>query len=175
MRKLREVLRLRFELKLGYQQIGRSCSIGVSTVHKYLKRAEAAGITWPLPGAWDEPRVDAAVFPRREPTIAEKNPPRTPPDFAAIHEQLRGSKYVTLQLLWEEYRQASPDGYRYSRFCELYQRWRSKLDVVLRPEHKAARRCSWIGPARRFQVMTGIPAFPGNRRCSWPRWAPVPT
>ena len=49
MRKLREVLRLRFELKLGYQQIGRSCSIGVSTVHKYLKRAEAAGVTWPLP------------------------------------------------------------------------------------------------------------------------------
>ena len=40
MRKLREVLRLRFELKLGYQQIGRSCSIGVGTVHKYLKRAE---------------------------------------------------------------------------------------------------------------------------------------
>ena len=50
MRKLREVLRLRFELKLGYQQIGRSCAIGVSTVHKYLKRAEAAGITWPLYG-----------------------------------------------------------------------------------------------------------------------------
>src|SRR6185312_6127266 len=45
MRKLREVLRLRFELKLGYQQIGRSCAIGVSTVHKYLKRAEAAGVT----------------------------------------------------------------------------------------------------------------------------------
>ena len=41
MRKLREVLRLRFELKLGYQQIGRSCAIAVSTVHKYLKRAEA--------------------------------------------------------------------------------------------------------------------------------------
>ncbi len=28
---------------------------------------------------------------------------RTPPDFAAIHEQLHNSKYVTLQLLWEEY------------------------------------------------------------------------
>ena len=45
MRKLREVLCVRFELKLGYQQIGRSCSIGVGTVHKYLKRAEAAGLT----------------------------------------------------------------------------------------------------------------------------------
>jgi len=49
MRKLREVLRLRYELKLGYQQIGRSCAIAVSTVHKYLKRAEAAGVSWPLP------------------------------------------------------------------------------------------------------------------------------
>ena len=63
MRKLREVLRLRFELKLGYQQIGRSCSIGVSTVHKYLKRAQAAGVTWPLPDDWDEARVEAALFP----------------------------------------------------------------------------------------------------------------
>jgi hypothetical protein len=102
-------VRLRFELKLGYQQIGRSCSIGVSTVHKYLKRAEAAGLSWPLPQDWDEARVEAMVFPRREPSIAEHNPARTPPDFAAIHEQLRGSKYVTLQLLWEEYRQGNPE------------------------------------------------------------------
>jgi transposase len=147
MRKLQEVLRLRFELKLGYQQIGRSCAIAVSTVHKYLKRAEAAGVAWPLPEDWDEARVEAMVFPRREPTIAEKNPVRTPLDFAAIHEQLRSSKYVTLQLLWEEYRQANPDGYRYSRFCELYQRWRSKLDVVLRQEHKAGEKMfvDWAG------------------------------
>ena len=33
MRKLREVLRLRYELKLGYQQIGRSCAIGVSNTY----------------------------------------------------------------------------------------------------------------------------------------------
>src|ERR1700719_2145573 len=147
MRKLREVLRLRFELHLRYQQIRRSCAIGVSAVHKYLKRAEAAGLSWPLPEDWDEARVEAMVFPRREPSIAEHNPARTPPDFAAIHEQLRGSKYVTLQLLWEEYRQGNPEGYRFSRFCELYQRWRSKLDVALRPEHKAGEKMfvGWAG------------------------------
>jgi transposase len=52
-----------------------------------------------------------------------------------------------LQLLWEEYRQANPDGYRYSRFCHLYQRWRSKLDVVLRQEHKAGEKMfvDWAG------------------------------
>ena len=136
MRKLREVLRLRFELKLGYQQIGRSCAIGVSTVHKYLKRAEAAGVRWPLPEDWDEAQLEAILFPRPEPAALEKPPGRTLPDLASIHEQLRSNKYVTLQLLREEYRQANPDGYRYSRFCYLYQRWRSKLDVVLRQEHR---------------------------------------
>src|SRR6266852_1602786 len=104
MRKLREVLRLRYELKLGYQQIGRSCAIGVSTVHKYLKRAEAAGVRWPLPEDWDEARLEAMLFPRPEPAALEKPPGRTLPDLASIHEQLRSNKYVTLQLLWEEYR-----------------------------------------------------------------------
>ncbi len=147
MRKLREVLRLRYELKLGYQQIGRSCSIGVSTVHKYLKRAEATGVTWPLPEDWDEARIEAALFPRTEPAAAKRVPARTLPHLAAIHEELQKNKHVTLQLLWEEYRQANPDGYRYSRFCYLYQRWRSKLDVVLRQEHKAGEKMfvDWAG------------------------------
>jgi hypothetical protein len=74
MRKLREVLRLRYELKLGYQQIGRSCGIAVSSVHKYLKRAEAAGVNWPLPEAAATSKPPAAV--------------RALPDFAAIHKEL---------------------------------------------------------------------------------------
>jgi transposase len=149
MRKLREVLRLRYELKLGYQQIGRSCSIGVSTVHKYLKRAEATGVTWPLPEDWDEARLEAVLFPRPEPAVDEKPTARTVPDLARIHEELQKNKHVTLQLLWEEYRQANPEGYRYSRFCYLYQRWRSKLDVVLRQEHKAGEKMfvDWAGAA----------------------------
>ena len=73
MRKTREVLRLRYELKLGYQQIARSCAIAVSTVHKYLNRAEAAGLCWPLPEDWDEARIEAALFPRPE-GIPEKQP-----------------------------------------------------------------------------------------------------
>jgi transposase len=50
-------------------------------------------------------------------------------------------------LLWEEYRQAQPDGYRYSRFCELYERWRRKQEVVLRQEHKAGEKLfvDWAG------------------------------
>ena len=146
MRKLKEVLRLRHELKLGYQQIGRSCAIAVSSVHKYLKRAEAANITWPLPEGWDEGRLEAALFPEAA-THKPLSAPRLLPDFQHVHEELRAHKHVTLQLLWEEYRAANPEGYRYSRFCELYQRWRLKLDVVLRQEHTAGEKMfiDWAG------------------------------
>ena len=135
MRKLKEILRLRFELGLGQGQIARSCAISQGTVSQYLKRARAAGITWPLPEDWDEGRLEEALFgpsPRR---LYENRKPT--PDLAQLHEELQRHRHLTLQLAWEEYRQAHPDGYGYSRFCELYQRWRRHLDVVLRQEHPA--------------------------------------
>src|ERR1035438_247181 len=61
-RKTKEVLRLRFEVGLGLRQIARSCSIGLGTVHDYLQRAEAAGVTWPLGDDWGEDRLEAALF-----------------------------------------------------------------------------------------------------------------
>ena len=48
MRKIKEVLRLKFAVGLGLRAIARSCSIGLGTVHEYLQRAEAAGVKWPL-------------------------------------------------------------------------------------------------------------------------------
>jgi transposase len=145
-RRIKEVLRLRYELKLNQRQIARSCSLSVSTVHEYLKRAEAAKAGWPLPDGWDDARVEAALFQESESRGNQKQK-KSPPDFAAVHEQLRRHRHVTLQLLWQEYRDANPDGYRYSRFCELYQRWRKKLDVVMRQEHKAGEKAfiDWAG------------------------------
>jgi transposase len=144
-RKIKDVLRLRHELKLEQRQIARSCSLSVSTVHEYLKRAAAANVGWPLPDGWDDARLEAALFP---PSDAPPRPTRkSPPDFAAVHEQLQRHRHVTLQLLWEEYRDADQDGYGYSRYCELYQRWRKKLDVVLRQEHRAGEKAfvDWAG------------------------------
>ena len=135
MRKIKEVLRLRFELGLGQRQIARSCSMGQGTVYEYLKRAQAAGVDWPLPEGWDDRRLEEALFgptPRR---VYDSRKP--PPDFARLHEELQRHPHLTLQLAWEEYGQPHPEGYGYSRFCELYQQWRRQLNVVLRQEHKA--------------------------------------
>jgi DNA-binding transcriptional regulator LsrR (DeoR family) len=62
MRKIKEVLRLRFELGLGQRQIARSCGIGLSTVHDYLERAVGAGIGWPLSEGLGEEELEAKLF-----------------------------------------------------------------------------------------------------------------
>src|SRR5260370_1721350 len=141
--------------------MGVSWVIGVGRVHKSVKGAEGAGVSWPLPEDWDEAGVEAGVFGPAPPPAGESKPARTPPDFAAMHEQLRQHRHLTLQLLWEEYQQANPDGYRYSRFCELYQRWRSKLDVVLRQEHKAGEKMfvDWAGAT--------IPVYDRHTGIAW--------
>lgn len=145
MRKIKEVLRLRYDLGLRQQEIARSCSIGQSSVHRYLERASAGGLSWPLPEDCDDRRLNELLFPA-EPT-GEKPPARAPVDFAEIQRQLQSHKHVTLQLLWEEYRQGQPEGYRYSRFCELYRRWRRKQDRVLRQDHRPGEKMfvDWAG------------------------------
>ncbi len=114
MRKLKDVLRLRFELDLSHRQIARSCDIGLGTVHDYLQRAEAAGVKWPLPEGWDEQRLESALFavnqPSHPPKAKEEGEKVAAPDFAKMHEQRQLHRHLTLQLLWEEYKQANPEG-----------------------------------------------------------------
>jgi transposase len=146
MRKIREVLRLRYDLGLRQDEIARSCSISQPSVHRYLERAAAAGLGWPLPEDCDDRRLSELLFP----AVSGRSgrPIRTPLDFAAIHQQLQSNQYVTLQLLWEEYRESQAEGYHYSHFCQLYRLWRRKLDVVLRQDHRAGEKMfvDWAGP-----------------------------
>ena len=134
MRKIREVLRLRYEVGLGVHQIAVSCAAGHTAVAGYLKRAEAAGLRWPLPEGMDDARLERLLFPP-PPIIASAE--RSLPIWAEVHTELR-RKGVTLALLWEEYRAEHPkDSYQYSRFCDLYREWRGRCDLVMRQEHRA--------------------------------------
>lgn len=133
MRKIKEVLRLKQEQRLTNRAIARSCSIGRATVGEYLRRAAAAGLSWPLPEGLDEAELEHRLFPP---------PPDIPvllrpvPVWSEVHQELR-RKGLTLFLLWEEYRQANPDGFQYSWFCEHYNLWAGKLDLVMRQQHRA--------------------------------------
>jgi len=133
MRTIREVLRLKWEKKLSNKQIAKSCNISRSTIRDYLERAQRTGLSWPLPPDLDDGRLEALLFPSAPKESSEK---RGLPAMEYIRKELT-RKRVTLRLLWLEYRQANPDGYQYSQFCERYHQWSDKLDVSLRQTHRA--------------------------------------
>jgi len=133
MKKIKEVLRLKYEAELSNRAIAGACKISNSTVGDYLKRAEAAGVSWPLE-EMGEGELLKKLFPEIQ---AEKPEPRYPmPDWEMIKQEQR-QKGVTLQLLWQEYKEAYPSGYQYSQFCEHYRRWRkSHTEPSMRKVHQ---------------------------------------
>lgn len=135
MRKIREALRLRSE-GFSARQIAKSLSLGRATISDYIRRVDVEGLTWPLPNALSDADLERLLFPR---TAGDLRGVFPQPDWSYIHTELR-RKGVTLSLLWEEYRGVHPDGYGYSRYCELYTRWEGKLSPVMRQRHPAGER-----------------------------------
>ena len=133
MRKISEALRLKWACGLSNRAIGRSCQISHSTVREYLKRAEAAGLKWPLPDGLDEDSLYRLLFPEK---VADRPAVQVLPDWEQVHQELK-KRNVTLRLLWTEYREAHPEGYGYSQYCDLYRRYAQKLDPPMRQNHKA--------------------------------------
>ena len=132
MRKAREILRLSWGLGLGAREVARSCSVSHSTVGEVLARARAAGLSWPLPEGLDEGALECMLYP----TLVQTRGGKPMPDMEHIHLELR-RKGVTLQLLWEEYKEEHLDGYQRSQFCQLYRDWAKTIDVSMRQTHVA--------------------------------------
>jgi len=130
MRKIREVLRLKFDCGLSVRKISRSLGIGHSSAGDYLCRFAASGLAWPC--SLSDSELEQQLFPLAPAVPSEQRPL---PDWSWVHAELRRPG-VTLALLWQEYRLSQPQGFQYSWFCEHYRAWQGKLDVVMRQEHR---------------------------------------
>jgi len=133
MRQVREILRLKYEHRLPHRAIARACGVGVGTVSEYCRRAQQAGLSWPLPADLDDAQLEARLFQRVGAVVGV---PRPLPDMAWIHEELKRPG-VTLQQLHLEYVAQHPDGYRYSQFCWHYHGWVRTLAPTMRQVHRA--------------------------------------
>jgi transposase len=148
MRKVRDILRLAVGQGLSRRQVGQALGIPFTTVADHLRRAQAAGLGWPLPEDMDDDALEAALF-RRDP--APPADTRPVPDWHEVRRELRRPK-VTLMLLWHEYRQIHPDGYAYSQFCSHYRAFCQTLDLVMRQEHKAGEKLFVDFPGQRLSI-----------------------
>lgn len=150
MRKVLDILRLAYEGGRSQREIAVSLALSQSTVSLCLSRFRASGLPWPVPADCDEGMLDRRLFARSPLPEPESRPL---PEWATVHRELK-RKGVTLQLLWVEY-QLGHEGtptrahcYQYTQFCARYHAWASRLDPVLRQEHKAGERSfvDYAGP-----------------------------
>lgn len=142
MRKTREILRLKLEARLSNRQAGRATGVSCSTVSDTVVRFRASGLVWPLPETMPDSVLERRLYrPKGEVATDEREPV-----WDHVHREMR-RKHMTLMLLWNEYKQDHPDGYQYSWYCERYRSWESRLDPVMRQEHKAGERLfvDWAG------------------------------
>ncbi len=134
MRRVREILRYRFEQGLGHKSIAVRVGAAPSTVRETLRRAAIAELSWPLGDDVSDAVLEAALYKAAGTKTGHRRSPE--PDWTQVHRELK-RKHMTLQILWDEYISRYPEGYRYSRFCDLYRGWAMKLPVTMRQDHAA--------------------------------------
>jgi transposase len=132
MRKIKEVLRLKWDLRLSNREISSSIKVSPSTVGDCLRRAARAGLSWPLSTEIGEEDLEQKLY-----SPARSKAPESSHniDWSNINKELK-RKGVTRELLWYEYKQEHPEGINYSRFCGLYRQWQGQIDYCMRQNHK---------------------------------------
>lgn len=133
MRQLRQMLRLQHD-GVSTHEIGRTLGVARSTIRDNLGRAAKAGLVWPLgPGLTDD-ILEQRLFSKAGYIPGVRR--RAEPDWAVLAREMKRPG-VNLMVLWEEYRDANPGGYGYSRFCELFREFEKRLSPVMRQHHAA--------------------------------------
>jgi len=133
MRQIRQMLRLHRD-GVSAREIGRTLGVARSTVQDNLKRAAAAGLAWPLASELTDDVLEQRLFARAGVRSGFRR--RSEPDWAALARELKRPG-VNLMVLWEEYRDGYPEGYGYSRFCDLFREFERRLSPVMRQHHAA--------------------------------------
>jgi transposase len=163
-RQILEILRLRFTLKHSYREIASSVNCATSSIGECLQRFSASGLSWPLADEITESELEALLYPVGQSFTRG----RLLPDWQYIHLELK-KKSVTLMLLWLEYKKSYPDGYQYTQFCNHYNAWAKKTDVVFTNNHNAGEKVFldyagqtipiWdvtTGESRQAQIFLGV-------------------
>jgi transposase len=133
MRQIRQMLRLHHD-GVSAREIGRALGVARSTIQDNLKRAEKAGIGWPPAADLTDDILEDRLFAKAGFKPGQRR--RSEPDWAVLAREFKRPG-VNLMVLWEEYRAAQPDGYGYSRFCELFRVFEQHLSPVMRQHHVA--------------------------------------
>jgi transposase len=132
MHQVREILRQKLTLKRSHREVVEALGVSLGKISGVVGRATALGLSWEAVEGLDDEALEVRLY---GPRIATRQA-RPLPDPAELHVELRRAG-VTLQLLHLEYLERHPDGYRYTKFCSVYQEWLERRAPTMRQVHVA--------------------------------------
>lgn len=134
MKKIKDILRLKFITNISYRQISRALNVPSSTVGDYCKRFEIINKNIDEFLNLDDDEISQILFPEK--SLPKSYKSRPIPDVEYIHKEIT-KKGVTFELLWQEYKEMHPDGYGCSQFKEYYYKYKRKLNPTMRQTYVA--------------------------------------
>ena len=137
MRRVREILRLKHECSATDRAIARALGIARSTVAVTLDRLAAAELRWPLPASLSDRVLEAMLY--AGPGTQRGSRRKAEPDWSARPSRAAPSGCHPDAAV-ARVPAGAPDGYGYSRWCELYRGWESRLSPTMRQSHPAGER-----------------------------------
>lgn len=148
MRKIRQVLRLSYEMKASDRAIAKSLKISRRSIVDYKVRANAANLEWPLPEDLDDAQLEKLLYPQINPQRKARFPL---PNWGEVHQALK-QKGATLQVLHEEYLALNPAGMSYSHFCNGHREFKKTLKRSMRQVHVAGDKVfvDYVGPTMKI-------------------------
>jgi transposase len=124
MRKIREVLRLKWQHTMSDREIAQCCRVSKTTVSTIVLRAKSAELEPSLLEAFSDTELEQLLYPASQKPESSKSMP----DWSWVHQQLQ-MKSVMLMLVWMEYREKCSHPYEYTSFCNHYKNWRQKYSM----------------------------------------------
>ena len=152
MRRIKQLLTMRFGAGASARSIAQELGTAPSTVREYLSRAAAAGIVWPLAADVTDESLMARLFVNAGVRAGGRQ--HAEPDWSALVRELKRPG-VNLLVLWEEYRAIHPEGYAYSRFCQLFREFERRLSPVMSGEPLGSTRQQHVAGHKAFVDYSG--------------------
>ncbi len=131
MRKIRQVLEYRLSKEISAEQTALALSLSKGSVINYVDRFVQSKLPWPLPETLTDTALEEALFPA---LLSDPLDVLNLPDLGYLEKEL-ARKHMTLQRLYEEYRELHSDGLSRSAFYRYVARNRSK-QVFMTMIHK---------------------------------------
>lgn len=133
MKKIRKVLKLKYDSGLSLREIARALNISKSVTGEYLALFRSADISFSDAMMMsDEDIIDVLQDNKNERSERYKCLYKELPELIKKFQYKGMTKYYA----WQEYINKYPDGYKYSRFCHHLQAWEEANNVSMKQHHK---------------------------------------